>query len=59
MDDVTVLRIRTPPPDEVMEERIQRRRQVKEQLSDIVLAGLVALLLLMITLWARTNPKRS
>ena len=57
MDDVTVLRIRTPPPDEVMEERVRLRR-VKNELSDMVLAGLVALLLLMITIWARTNPKR-
>jgi hypothetical protein len=57
MDDVTVLRIRTPPPDEVMEERVRLRR-AKNELSDMVLAGLVALLLLMITIWARTNPKR-
>lgn len=59
MDDVTVLRIRTPPPDEVIEQRIQRRRQLKEQFSDIVIAGLVALHLLMIAIWARTNPKSS
>jgi len=56
MDDVTVLRIRTPPPDEVMDERIRLRR-AKNEISDMLLAGLVALLLLMITIWARTNPK--
>ena len=59
MDDVTVLRIRTPPPDEVIDERIQRRRKSKEQLCDIIIAGLVALHLLMIAIWARTNPQRS
>jgi len=58
MDDVTVLRIRTPPPDEVMDERVRRRR-AKDEFSDMVIAGLVALILLMITVWARTNAKRS
>jgi hypothetical protein len=56
MDDVTVLRIRTPPPDEVIDERMRLRR-VKGEFSDMVIAGLVAVILLMITLWARTNTK--
>lgn len=59
MDDVTILRIRTPPPDEVMEHRISRRQEVKHQVNDIILAGLIAILLTLITIWARTNTKRS